>query len=170
MTAPRFDPRTDAEPAVRAGWLRPGEQLVGTRFAFRVTFEVPGRGGNGKVLKQSPWRTVGRRALAVADGAVTVLDFFASDTLTDPARPQVRVFGTHVDCQAAVSTESHTDRSFWVLTDHRFGYLRGEDGGGLSTVWELPVGGFGYTEFRKRRITYERFTFGDGSLIDFRRA
>lgn len=169
MTVQRFDPRTDAEPAVRAGWLRSGEQLVWTRFAFRVTFEVPGRSGDGRVLKQSPWRTVGRRALAVAEGAVTVLDFFASDSGNDPSRPDVRVYGTRVDCQAAVSTESHTDRSFWVLTDRRFAHVYAEDGA-LHTDWELAGGRFGYQpDLRHKRIAYERFTFPDGSMIDFRR-
>ncbi|ADD40326.1 hypothetical protein [Stackebrandtia nassauensis] len=168
MTSPDFDPRRDAEPAVRSGWLRPGERLAWTRHTPTITFQVPGRGYRGKVLKQSPWRTAGRRALAVADGAVTVLDFFASDVSSGPSRPEVRVFGTRTGCRAATLAEANAPRSFWVLTDQRFAHLRADDGA-LHTIGEIPSDEFGYSEFTHKRLTYERIVFGDGSGIDFRR-
>lgn len=170
MTTQRFDPRTDAEPVLRTGWLHPGERLVWNRHTSIVTFEVPGRGGNGKVLKQSSWRTAGRQAMAVADGAFTVLDLFAGDVANDPARPAVRVFGTNIDCQAAKLAEAHRPGSVWVLTGHRFALVRFDAAESTPhTEWELPTGHFGYTEFTQKRVSYERFGFADGSLIDFRR-
>lgn len=168
MTAPDFDPRRDAEPALRAGWLRPGEQLAWTRNTPTITFQVPGRGYRGKVLKQSPWRTAGRRALAVAEGAVTVIDFFASDSPSSTSHPEVLVFGTRTGCRAATLAEANAPRSFWVLTDQRFAHLRAEDGT-LHTIGEIPSNEFNYSEPQHKRVQYERIAFPDGSGIDFRR-
>lgn len=168
MTVQRFDPREHAEPAVRSGWLHPGERLYWTRHSFNAAFEVPGRARSGKILKQSGWRTAGRRAMAVADGALAVVDFFATDISSGPSAPSVRIFGTQVDCFAA-KPGPHSQRAFWILTDRRFGYLRADDDGRLITEWELPAGRFGYSEFKKKGAVYERFGFADGSGIDFQR-
>src|SRR5690606_13005982 len=124
VSQPGFHVARDAAAVIQQWWLRPGEGVYWIRTGERPVFEVPGRSGRGRVLKQAGWRTAGRRALAAAEGAAKVLDYLSTDPSTSDDPPGVRVFGTRIDCQAAVFAEAAQWESSWVLTDQRFALLR----------------------------------------------
>lgn len=169
MSQPGFHVARDAATVIQQWWLRPGEGLYWIRTGEHPVFEVPGRSGRGKVLKQAGWRSAGRRALAAAEGAAKVLDYLSTDPSTSDDPPGVRVFGTRIDCQAAVFAEAAQWESSWVLTDQRFALLRVTAPDAAPRVEaEVAAGQYGYHPRIKRRfVNYACVAFGDGSIVDF---
>ncbi|CAM3240551.1 hypothetical protein STSO111631_09245 [Stackebrandtia soli] len=155
----------DAAAVAVNAWLRPDERPIWISPGARVHYDVRGRRSNGKL----EWTSRLWRITRIVLFPITVVLYFLELEDFTNDRKDVIAKGSHAHCQAAQLADVRADRSWWVLTEHRFAFVTVDQDGRPRTVWELTADQYAHREQPRKwvRYTYDSIVFADASSLAF---